>query len=250
MEDRFLILDPELAQGTLIRRYQRFLADIETADGQKLTIHCPNTGSMKNCLAPGAPLWYSTALNPKRKYPNTWEIATTPAGHLAGINTARANHLVREALLSGHLPGLPKADSLRSEVAYGEERSRIDFVAQVGAQSHYIEVKNVTLCEDDGAGFFPDSVSTRGARHLRELAVLARTGHRAMLVYCVQHSGIKRVSAATHIDPGYAQALAAARAAGVTVLAFKAKLSPREIVLTESVPVICASASDIRGALM
>lgn len=235
-----MFFDPELAQGTLIHRYKRFLADIETADGDLVTIHCPNTGSMKNCLAPGSPLWYSTAANPKRKYPHTWEIATTPAGHLAGVNTGRANHLVREALYSGHLPGLPKADSVRAEVAYGEERSRIDFVAEVGPDTLYIEVKNVTLCEDGHAGFFPDSVSLRGTKHLRELAALARAGKRAVLVFCVQHSGIHQVSAAAHIDPAYAQALAMARAEGVEVLAYKARLSPREIVLAEALPVVDA----------
>lgn len=236
-----MLFDPELAQGFLVRRYKRFLADIETADGELLTIHCPNTGSMKNCLAPGAPLWYSTVDNPKRKYPHTWEIATTPAGHLAGVNTGRANHLVREALTSGQLPGLPKADLLRAEVAYGEERSRIDFVAQVGAQSLFIEVKNVTLCEADQRGYFPDSVSLRGTKHLRELALLARAGQRALLIFCVQHSGIEQVSAAAHIDPAYAQALAAAQAAGVEVLAFKASLSAREIVLVEALPVMVES---------
>lgn len=235
---KVLLFNPELMQGILIRRYKRFLADIETADGRQLTIHCPNTGSMKNCLAPGAPIWYSTADNPKRKYPHTWEIATTPAGHLAGINTGRANYLVLEALHSGLLPGLPKADSVRAEVAYGEERSRIDFVAQVGQEFVYIEVKNVTLCEDGSSGYFPDSVSLRGTKHLRELAALARTGKRALLVFCVQHSGIHQVAAAAHIDPAYAQALIVAREAGVEVMAFKAQLSAREIVLVEPLPVL------------
>lgn len=235
-----LFFNPELTQGTLIQRYKRFLADIETAEGHQLTIHCPNTGSMKNCLAPGSPLWYSTSANVKRKYPHTWEIATTPAGHLAGVNTGRANHLVREALHSGHLPGLPKADSVRAEVAYGDERSRIDFIAEVGQQTLYIEVKNVTLCEDGSAGYFPDSVSVRGTKHLRELASLARAGKRALLVFCVQHSAIKQVSAAAHIDPAYAQALSAAQDAGVEVLALKTRLSAQEIVLVEALPVVDA----------
>lgn len=226
-----------LQQGTLLRRYKRFLADIETADGKMLTIHCPNTGSMKNCLAPNAPIWYSTSDNPKRKYPHTWEIATTPDGHLAGINTARANGLVREAIEAGQLDSIVKVDSLRAEVAYGSERSRIDFLAQCGGEQMYIEVKSVTLCEQQTYGFFPDSVSVRGAKHLRELAQLARNGKRALLVYCVQHSGIASVSPARHIDIQYANAYDEAIAAGVEVIALGASLSAEAIILDRRLPI-------------
>lgn len=227
-----------LEQGTLLRRYKRFLADIETAEGELLTIHCPNTGSMKNCLAPAAPVWFSTSDNPKRKYPHTWEIATTPAGHLAGINTARANGLVREAIEAGRIASVANIDSLRPEVAYGNERSRVDFVAARGSEEIFIEVKNVTLCEQANQGFFPDSVSIRGAKHLRELAQLVRGGKRALLVYCVQHSGIDSVAPARHIDALYADAYEDAVQAGVEVVALGATLSAESITLDRNLPVV------------
>lgn len=233
------MLFPEpLQQGVLIQRYKRFLADIRLENGEILTVHCPNTGSMKNCLQPGAPAWFSLSPGLKRKYPATWEIATTPHGHLAGINTGRANRLVREALETGLLPTLRGYESLRHEVVYGCEGSRIDFLLQIKSQPVYIEVKNVTLAEaDDGDGFFPDAVSARGARHLRELAAMVRAGHRAVLVYCVQHTGIARVAAASHIDSAYASAFYDAVDAGVEVVALGASISPAEIVLDRVLPV-------------
>lgn len=227
-----------LQQGLLQRRYKRFLADIETVDGDLLTIHCPNTGSMRNCLAVGEPVWYSCSNNTKRKYPHTWEIATTPAGHLAGINTGRANALVREALERGLVPGLAEYDSLQPEVRFGRERSRIDFLVQHRGASVYVEVKNVTLCENENLGFFPDSISVRGAKHLRELSAMVRAGDRAMLVYCVQHSGIVSVAPARHIDPAYADAFADAMRAGVEVIALGASISPREIALNRILPLV------------
>lgn len=227
-----------LEQGILLRRYKRFLADIETAAGQVLTVHCPNTGSMKNCLAPGAPAWYSNSGNPKRKYPHTWEIATTPAGHLAGINTARANGLVREAIEAGRIACVADCDLLQAEVVYGSERSRIDFIATHGDQQTFIEVKSVTLCEQQNVGFFPDSISVRGTKHLRELARLARSGKRALLVYCVQHSGIESVAPARHIDTLYAQAYDEAVQAGVEVAALGATLSADHITLDRILPLI------------
>lgn len=230
--------EKKLQQGVLIRRYKRFLADIETAEGELLTIHCPNTGSMKNCLAPGKPLWYSTSDNPKRKYRHTWEIATTPDGHLAGINTARANSLVREALTAGMIAAVPPPDVLRAEVSYGYERSRIDFVASCGAEQVFIEVKNVTLCEEQHQGFFPDSVSARGVRHLRELTRIVEAGQRAMLVYCVQHTGITSVAPAVHIDGDYARAFAEALRGGVEVVALGASMSAECIRLDYSLPVV------------
>jgi sugar fermentation stimulation protein A len=232
------VLFPEpLQEGVLIQRYKRFLADIRLENGEILTVHCPNTGSMKNCLQPGAPAWFSRSLDTKRKYPATWEIATTPQGHLAGINTGRANHLVREALEAGLVPSLRGYDSIRHEVAYGAEGSRIDFVLEIQQRPVYVEVKNVTLAEEDGRGFFPDSVSARGAKHLRELAAMAGAGHRAVLLYCVQHTGIAQVFPAAHIDAAYADAFYQAVQKGVEVVALGASISPTEIVLNQILPV-------------
>ena len=233
------MLFPEpLHQGYFIQRYKRFLVDIRLPNDEILTAHCPNTGSMKNCLHPGAPAWFSLSDNKKRKYPATWEIATMPDGDLAGINTGRANRLVSEALEAGLLPTLTGYESLRHEVAYGTEGSRIDFLLQIDDLPVYVEVKSVTLCEQDGWGFFPDAVSTRGARHLRELAAMAQAGSRAVLVYCVQHTGIARVAAASHIDPAYATAFRQAVDQGVEVLALGARITAEEITLDRQLPVV------------
>lgn len=233
------MLFPEpLQQGFLVERYKRFLVDIRLPTGEVFTAHCPNTGSMKNCLQPGAPAWFSLSSGKKRKFAATWEIATTPQGHLAGINTSRANSLVREALEAGLIPSLAGYESLRREVVYGSEGSRIDFLLHIKERPVYVEVKSVTLAEEDGCGFFPDAISLRGARHLRELAAVAKVGGRAVLVYCVQHSGIRRVAPAQHIDPGYAAAFQQAIAEGVEVFALGAKISAREITLDRLLPVV------------
>lgn len=233
-----MIFDPPLIEGRLIKRYKRFLADVQTASEEVLTIHCPNTGSMRACLSPGEPCWYSVSDSKTRKYPHTWEIATTPDGHLAGINTHRANALVEELLGAGSEPALTAYTELQREVKYGDEKSRIDFLLRgSGLPDCYLEVKNVTLHEGEGLGAFPDAVSERGAKHLRELAAMAAAGHRAVLLFCVQHSGIDRVAPADHIDPHYGALLREVAAQGVEVLAWGASLSAREIRLIKPLPV-------------
>ncbi|MFS1523072.1 DNA/RNA nuclease SfsA [Microbulbifer sp. 2304DJ12-6] len=226
---------PPLQKATLLRRYKRFLADVASPEGEVFTIHCPNTGSMKNCWIEGGVCWYSDSGNPKRKYRHTLEISTTPEGALAGVNTARANALVEEAIRAGIVSELQGYESLRREVRYGEENSRIDFLLSGCDGDCYVEVKNVTLAEAR-RGFFPDAVSARGAKHLRELQKLAGSGVRAVLFYCVQHNGIDSVEVAREIDPGYAEALHSAVSTGVQVLAYKARLSAEEIVLAERLP--------------
>lgn len=225
--------------GGLIRRYKRFLADVALADGSELTIHCPNTGSMRECLAPGERVWFSHSDSKTRKYPNTWEVATTPAGDLAGINTGRANHLVREAIDSGLISELTGYKTVKAEVKYGAENSRIDFLLSGDRPDCYVEVKNVTLMEGQGQGYFPDAVSSRGSKHLRELTAMVDAGARAVLVFCVQHTGIERVAAAGHIDPAYSEAFYDAIARGVEVLAYGAKIDPgnSEIALTHALEV-------------
>lgn len=234
---------PPLQQGTLIKRYKRFLADVRLDDGEEITIHCPNTGSMKNCLAPGEPCWFSTSDNPKRKYPNTWEIATTPAGHFAGINTGQANALVVEAIEAGLVTELAGYDQLRREVRYGKENSRIDILLESSTgdehQRCYVEIKSVTLYDDlsnDGLGMFPDAVSSRGTKHLRELMEMKALGHRAVLFFCVQHTGIARVTSADAIDQLYAETLREAVGKGVEVIAYGANITVEEIILARSLP--------------
>lgn len=231
--------DGKWQKGQLIKRYKRFLADVVTADGDTLTLHCPNTGSMRHCIVEGSDCWYSRSDSKTRKYPHTWEVATTLTGHLAGINTARANGLVRAAMEAGVIEPLAGYPQVRAEVRYGSENSRIDFLLSGEAGDCYVEVKNVTLMEAAGEGLFPDAVSTRGSKHLRELMAMVQAGHRAVLLFCVQHTGVEWVSPADAIDPAYGQNLREAAAAGVEILAYRARIEPERssIVLSEALPV-------------
>jgi len=228
-----------LEQGRLIRRYKRFLADVVTDAGDELCIHCPNTGSMLNCMGEGARVWFQRNSDPKRKLPATWELVETPQGRLACVNTARANRLVEEALLAGVIGELNGFTALKREVAYGLENSRVDFRLDYPTGPAFVEVKSVTLgFADTAVAAFPDAVTDRGARHLRELAVLARQGVRAVQLYCVNLTGIEAVRPAGEIDPCYAAALRDAVEAGVEVLAYGVELSPEEIRLIRPLPVI------------
>jgi len=228
-----------LEQGRLIRRYKRFLADVVTDAGDELCIHCPNTGSMLNCMGEGARVWFQRNSDPKRKLPGTWELVETPQGRLACVNTARANRLVEEALLAGVIGELNGFTALKREVAYGLENSRVDFRLDYPTGPAFVEVKSVTLgFADTAVAAFPDAVTDRGARHLRELAVLARQGLRAVQLYCVNLTGIEAVRPAGEIDPRYAAALRDAVETGVEVLAYGVELSPEEIRLVRPLPVI------------
>lgn len=230
---------PGLEEGRLLKRYKRFLADIETVEGELLTIHCPNTGSMLNCMVEGGQVWFSRSSDPKRKLPGTWEIAETPQGRLACVNTARANQLVEEALRAGVIAELNGFTALKREVPYGQENSRIDFRLDYPDGAAYVEVKSVTLGFDGSTvAAFPDAVTQRGAKHLRELAHLARDGVRAVQLYCVNLSGIDSVRPAVEIDAGYAAALSEARAAGVEVLAYGVRVTPEEICVDRRLDVL------------
>ena len=230
---------PPLEEGRLIRRYKRFLADIETATGELLTIHCPNTGSMFNCMVEGGQVWFSRSNDPKRKLPGTWEIAETPHGRLACVNTARANPLVEEALHAGVITELNGFTGLKREVPYGQEKSRIDFRLDYPDGAAYVEVKSVTLGFDGtSVAAFPDAVTQRGAKHLRELAHLARSGVRAVQLYCVNLSGIDSVRPAEEIDAGYAAALREAKAAGVEVLAYGVQVGAQQIYIDRPLTVL------------
>lgn len=231
--------DPPLEEGRLLRRYKRFLADIETASGEALTIHCPNTGSMLNCMSEGCRVWFSRSSDPKRKLPGTWELGETPQGRLACINTARANALVEEALRAGVIAELHGFRELKREVAYGEENSRADFRLDYASGPAWVEVKSVTLgFPDTAVAAFPDAATSRGAKHLRELALLARHGVRAVQLYCVNLSGIEAVRAAEEIDPVYATGLREAKAAGVEVLAYGAEITPQGMRLVRRLDVL------------
>ncbi|MDI3325901.1 DNA/RNA nuclease SfsA [Pontibacterium granulatum] len=226
-----------MIEGRLIKRYKRFLADVELADGSQVTAHCPNTGSMKHCAEPGSRVWLQDSGNPKRKYPLGWELVEVDQQYLCCINTGRANHLIREGIENGVISELQGYDSIRAEVKYGEN-SRIDLLLEgEGKPLTYVEIKNLTLLEDEGWGSFPDAVTTRGAKHLRELMAMVEQGHRAVLLFCVPHEGIEKARPADQIDPKYGQLLREAAAAGVEVLAYGARLSPSEVRISHPVPV-------------
>ncbi|MEZ9508017.1 DNA/RNA nuclease SfsA [Vibrio cyclitrophicus] len=236
--------NPPLEPATLIKRYKRFLTDIKLPDGSERTIHCANTGAMTGCATPGNTVWYSTSDNAKRKHPNSWEISETDKGHRICVNTARANQLAVEAIENGTIVELLGYNALRTEVKYGSENSRIDILLEDSEKPLcYIEVKSVTLLDEqetstEGQGFFPDAVTTRGQKHLRELTEMVESGNRAVLLFTVLHSGIEKVSAAHHIDAKYSLLLKQAQDAGVEVLCYKAELSSTQIQLKQAVEFI------------
>jgi sugar fermentation stimulation protein A len=233
-------IDPPFEKALLLNRYKRFLADIRLDSGEEFTIHCPNTGSMKNCWAPETPCWFSRSNDPKRKLPGTLEITTTPDGFLTGVNTQRPNKLVREAIENGTIVELQGYENIRPEVKYGDENSRIDLLLSTGDRQCYVEVKNTTLGAGDGRVLFPDAVTTRGTKHLRELISMVQQGHRGVLVFCVQHTGAESVGPADDIDPTYGLTLREAVAAGVEVLAYGCQLTPGEIVINQRLPFNCS----------
>lgn len=227
-----------LIAGRLIKRYKRFLADIVLDSGEEVTVHCPNTGSMKNCADPGSKVWVLDSENPKRKYPLGWELVEVEEQYLACINTGRANKLVKEAIERGLVTTLQGYESIRQEVKYGEN-SRIDLLLEDKTQGRaWVEVKNVTLLEDENWGSFPDAVTTRGSKHLRELMNMVAQGDRAVMLFCVPHTGIERVRPADKIDPEYGRLLREAKRAGVEILAYGAEINDQCITLERELPVV------------
>lgn len=234
---------PPLVPGALIRRYKRFLADVTLPDGRGVIATCPNTGSMLGCARPGSPVWLSVSNDPSRKHRYTWELVSVRSGEgwiLVGINTGLPNRIVREAIEAGAVPELAGYESIRGEVAFGEERSRVDLLlSSAGRPPCYVEVKNVTAAVEDGVALFPDAVSERGAKHLRELARIVSTGARAVQFYCVQRGDVREVRPADAIDPAYGKALREAIAQGVEVIAYRAEVTREGIRLDTRIPVVC-----------
>ena len=230
-----MIFDPPLQSGQLVARYKRFLTDVQLDNGEVITIHCANTGAMTGCADPGTRVWYSTSDNPKRKLPNSWEIAESPAGHFICVNTARANQIAWELIEQEAIAPLVGYSRLRTEVKYGEENSRIDLLLEDDEKGNcYIEVKSVTLLderEEAGMGYFPDAVTARGAKHLRELMAM-----KAVLLFMVLHSGISRMRPATHIDPHYSLLIEQAIAAGVEILCYRPHVGVQGMVAQGFIP--------------
>ncbi|MBU0675079.1 MAG: DNA/RNA nuclease SfsA [Proteobacteria bacterium] len=222
-----------LQPGRLIRRYKRFLADIETQGGHIITVHCPNSGSMLGCDIPDLPVMISQSPNPTRKYPHTLEMVQVN-GFWVGINTSRTNQLIREGLENGIITELAHFDTIRPEVSVG--KSRLDFMTTLNDTATYIEVKNCTLANGTKA-LFPDAVTARGTKHLLELQRLRAEGNGAALIFCVQRGDVDRFAPAGHIDPLYARTLDQCRLSGVMILAYRAEVCPAGIVVTCRLPV-------------
>ncbi len=218
-----------LLAGKLIKRYKRFLADVELENGTVVTAHCPNSGSMKTCAEPGWEVRLSRADNPKRKLKFTWELVHNGTCWI-GINTHLANKLAAEAIETGWIPELSGYTSLRTEVRYGQN-SRVDILLESESKRCYVEVKNVTLVEADGVYRFPDAVTKRGLKHLHELREMVAQGYRAVMLFAIQRSDGSHFEPATQIDPEYATALKEAYAAGVEILPYRAEIDPQHIEL-------------------
>lgn len=230
-----------LIEGRLVRRYKRFLSDVElvnAGDGSAngtVTAHCANPGSMLGLTTPGSEVWLSPATDPKRRLRYSWELIRV-GDHLVGINTAHPNRLAAEAIVAGRIPELAGYETLRREVRYGRN-SRIDILLEGGGRAPcYVEVKNVHLRRETAAEF-PDSVTTRGAKHLDEMAeMVATAGARAVMLYIVQREDCDRFAIAGDIDPAYAAALDRARAAGVEVLCYSCTVRRNGIEVARPLP--------------
>lgn len=219
-----------LISGRLIQRYKRFLADVELTDGRIVTAHCTNTGSMLGCKEPGSAVLLSRSDNPNRKLPYTWEMIKVNRSWV-GINTMHPNRLVHEAVEDGTISELHGYDMIRREVKVSAH-TRLDLSLQRGDQTCLVEVKNVTAAID-GVAAFPDAVSERATKHLKELMRLKRLGHRAAIVFVVQRGDCRYFRPADEIDKEYGRWLRKAVKAGVEALPYLAKVTPKEIVLTE-----------------
>ena len=225
-----------LIRATLLRRYKRFLADVKLEDGREVTAHVANPGSMLGMKAEGMTVWLEPNDDPKRKLNYSWKLVEV-GGAFVVVDTAAANKVVGEALQAGQIGPFSEYSVVRAEVKYGEN-SRIDFLLQGdGLPDCYVEVKSVTLSREVGLAEFPDSVTKRGAKHLRELSAMVAEGHRAVMLYLVQRGDCTRFALAADIDPEYAAEVAVAGDAGVEMLCFATKPSQRGINLVEELPI-------------
>lgn len=228
-----MLLPTNRQTGILCKRYKRFLADVSLEDGRILTVHCPNSGSMRGCAEPGSPALISRSDNPSRKYAWTLEMVQHQ-GVWIGVHTGRTNHLVREALENGVIDDFGSLRSIIPEVKVSD-KSRLDFLLETDQGATYLEVKNCSLAEN-GTAFFPDAVTVRGAKHLHELVRLAEAGFGAAVLFCVQRSDATLCKPAAHIDPVYAETVAWAAGLGVRFLAYQAEVSPEAVAIIRPIP--------------
>ncbi len=229
-----MLLPPLRQSGILLKRYKRFLADILLEnDQQTLTVHCPNSGSMRGCSEPGSPVWISHSDGQKRKYAWTLEMVQHQ-GIWIGVHTGRTNSIVREGLERGVIQDFGAIHAITPEVVVSA-KSRLDFLLATEKGNLYLEVKNCSLAED-GIALFPDAVTVRGTKHLHELARLAEAGFGAAVLFCIQRSDAVICKPAAGIDPVYAETVAWAQAKGVQFLAYQAEVQPESITITRKIP--------------
>lgn len=223
-----------LQAATLIKRYKRFLADVITDEGEELTVHCPNSGSMRGCSTPGSRVMLSTSPNPKRKYPQTLEMVQDGDTWI-GVNTMLTNAIVAEGIMDGRVKELAGIEKLTREVKTSKS-SRLDLLLERGDEKIYVEIKNCSLAQN-GWAMFPDAVTARGTKHLNELASLVAKGYRGVLFFCIQRADVERFKPAADIDPLYAETLSKVAEKGVQVIAYQAEVAPKSIEITKFIPV-------------
>ncbi len=228
-----MIFPSPLQAGTLLKRYKRFLADVRLDDDTEITIYCPNTGSMRSCSTPGSKVYFSKSPNLNRKYPHTLEMVREDTTWV-GVNTGLTNHLVVEAIRKGEIAEFKEIDSLQQEVKTSAG-TRLDILLTKNSRNTYIEVKNCSLVEK-GVAMFPDAVTSRGTKHLMELASLVKKGHRGVIFYLVQRMDAESFAPAAHIDPIYAKTLADVHDQGVEILVYQAEVRPEAIRVAHALP--------------
>lgn len=218
---------PPLVEGILIRRYQRFFAEIEIQNGEVVIAHCPNTGSMKGICIPGNRVFLSQTNNPKRKLLFTWELIEIN-GELVGINTALPNHVIGKMIHNHLIPELEPYFTYKTEVPYGKENSRIDFLLSGDNPDRYVEVKNTTWSKGRLA-LFPDTVTLRGQKHLRELTNMLENNQQSTIIYFIHRGDCDQFSPGDEADPQYGEILRTAVAKGLQLLACRFKICPTGI---------------------
>jgi len=225
--------NPPLQSATLLKRYKRFLADVKLEDGRETTVHCPNSGSMRGCSTPGSQVFLSRSENPKRKYPHTLEMVLNGTTWI-GVNTMRTNALVAEAIAAGRISEFQNMDSVQSEIKTSAS-TRLDLLLTKDARTIYMEIKSCSLAEN-GWAMFPDAVTTRGTKHLHELADLVSRGHEGVIFFCVQRLDAEQFRPAVQTDPVYAETLSQVHRQGVRILVYQAEITPQEIHIIRPLP--------------
>jgi sugar fermentation stimulation protein A len=225
---------PELIPGILVKRYKRFMADVKLADGEVVTAHCPNSGSMRECCEPGRPVHLSFHDHPKRKLKYTWELIEMPTS-IVGINTLIPNRLVAESIVAGLMPDLNGYDNITREVKTSDN-TRLDILlSNEDGNRCYVEIKNCTMVRE-GVACFPDAVTSRGLKHLAELSFLVSKGFRCVIFYVIQRMDAKTFQPADHIDPAYGRQLRQVLKHGVEILVYDTRIDLKTICLNRKIP--------------